>query len=46
MLNLPGFIKCIPITCSGLLVKAAILVILMELVLVAKIACLGARASN
>ena len=33
-----GFMKCIPITCSGRRVRAAISVIEIELVLVARIA--------
>ena len=41
-----GFIKCIPITFSGLLVTAAICVIEIEEVFEAKIAFLGATSSN
>jgi hypothetical protein len=41
-----GFIKCIPITCSGLLVTVAISEIEMEEVLLAKMACAGAAASS
>ena len=40
-----GFIKCIPITFSGLEVAAAILVIEIEDVLVARIQSSGAAAS-
>ena len=41
-----GFMKCIPITCSGRLVRAAISVIEIELVLVARIAPGGAIRSS
>ena len=41
-----GFIKCIPITCSGLEVTAAICVIDIDEVLVAKMVSSGHAASN
>ena len=41
-----GFIKCIPITCSGLLVTLAISEIEIEEVLLAKMAWAGAAASS
>eukprot|EP00732_Lithocolla_globosa_P003184 Lithocolla_globosa_v1_NODE_2421_length_2013_cov_11.888151.p2 type:complete len:212 gc:universal NODE_2421_length_2013_cov_11.888151:1037-402(-) len=41
-----GFMKCIPMTCSGLCVKLPILVMEMEEVLEARMACLGAFWSS
>ena len=41
-----GFMKCIPITCSGRLVRAAISVIEIELVLVARMVPAGAIRSS
>ena len=41
-----GFIKCIPITCAGLLVTLAISEIEIEEVLLAKMACAGVAASS
>ncbi len=41
-----GFIKCIPITCCGLLVTEAIFVMEMDDVFEARMALAGAKASN